>query len=90
MSCAETTGGPGQTIGEGPPLQQINTRACDHDCQDDETVPEGWKEEGEQDEDVDSSWVEEPGSQFTEQNVPKGWKMISDESPGGSCHQYIW
>ena len=43
MKSTEATGGPSHHFGEGAPLQQINTRACDHTSQNDENVPEGWK-----------------------------------------------
>ena len=47
MESAETAVGPSHHIGEGAPLQQINTRARDPTIQeDDETVPAGWNEEG--------------------------------------------
>ena len=40
MESTEATGGPSQHIGEGPPIQQINTRTSDHTSQeDDEIVP---------------------------------------------------
>ena len=79
----ETAGGPCHQLGGGAPLNQINTRACDHTSQnqDDEPIPKGWKKEEEK---VDQTTQSLLDGKHTSQNqddepIPKGWKKEEEK-----------
>ena len=71
---SETTGGPSHHLGEGAPLDQINTRACDLGSQDkdDKPVPKGWKR-------TDSTEPLPNEGRDEETVVQEGWKRKREE-----------